>query len=484
MVTDAMEMQGVRAAWTGEAAVRGRARGRGLRSSCPRSRTWPSRPSCARCAGTPRRSRASTSPWRASSAAKERLGSTASAASIRRAMEAVDRSGGRARAPRTWRAVRSPSFATRAASCPCTPSSRCASSISCSSSDARNDAIVGIPEAELARAGSRRRRSCSGRKSRRTRRRAILAAAPGFTHVIASAFVRVSAYKGTADMAESHARLLRDLQAAGRPVVLISFGSPYLLRQVPSVSVYVSAYGAADSSQRAAVAARLRRVSCEREGSGLASRLLCIRRRAPDPEARDDAARGRAGGGGLPAGRPAGSGSRGGGGGGRAARSRGRCSRWARTACSRTCSRSAISPTTTMPRPCARTRCTTWPALTKVIVDHDDGHDPGGRGQARHQQARLRVPARVSRRGQGQGHGLAPPDPLVGHRLVGAPLQGAQGQGRVPQARPGHGPRLRAGHEVRLQRSRRPAPRRRSWSAWPGRTSTRSRARGCSSRWA
>jgi CubicO group peptidase (beta-lactamase class C family) len=59
-------------------------------------------------------------------------------------------------------------------------------------------------------------------------------------------------------MAESHARLLRELhQSAGRPVVLVSFGSPYLLRQVPSVAAYVAAYGSADSSQRAAVGAVL-----------------------------------------------------------------------------------------------------------------------------------------------------------------------------------------------------------------------------------
>ncbi len=38
-------------------------------------------------------------------------------------------------------------------------------------------------------------------------------------------------------------------------MVLVSFGSPYLLRQVPEVPVYVAAYGAAESSQRAAVGA-------------------------------------------------------------------------------------------------------------------------------------------------------------------------------------------------------------------------------------
>ena len=38
-------------------------------------------------------------------------------------------------------------------------------------------------------------------------------------------------------------------------MIVVSFGSPYLLRQFPEVPVYVCAYGSAESSQRAAVAA-------------------------------------------------------------------------------------------------------------------------------------------------------------------------------------------------------------------------------------
>jgi beta-N-acetylhexosaminidase len=36
---------------------------------------------------------------------------------------------------------------------------------------------------------------------------------------------------------------------------VVSFGSPYLLRQFLEVPVYVAAYGAAESSQRAALGA-------------------------------------------------------------------------------------------------------------------------------------------------------------------------------------------------------------------------------------
>jgi CubicO group peptidase (beta-lactamase class C family) len=55
-------------------------------------------------------------------------------------------------------------------------------------------------------------------------------------------------------MPESHAKLLRAL-AAARPLVMVSYGSPYLLRQVPEAQAFVCAYGWAESSQRAAIGA-------------------------------------------------------------------------------------------------------------------------------------------------------------------------------------------------------------------------------------
>jgi CubicO group peptidase (beta-lactamase class C family) len=83
----------------------------------------------------------------------------------------------------------------------------------------------------------------------------VLRRAAAATHVLASCFARVSGSKGTADMSSAHARLLRRLAGAGRPPVVVSFGSPYLLRQFPELPTYVAAYGSAESSQRAAVAA-------------------------------------------------------------------------------------------------------------------------------------------------------------------------------------------------------------------------------------
>ena len=123
------------------------------------------------------------------------------------------------------------------------------------SSDASNPAVQGLPEEELKARGVPTETVVLGPGVSADKAREIVARSANATHVLASCFVRVSGAKGTADMDESHARLLRALAATSRPLVVVSFGSPYLLRQFSEVPVYVAAYGAAESSQRAAVGA-------------------------------------------------------------------------------------------------------------------------------------------------------------------------------------------------------------------------------------
>ncbi len=123
------------------------------------------------------------------------------------------------------------------------------------SSDARNLLIQGFPEAELqARAIPTETRLVGPALSSELADE-IVTAARDATHVLVSLFVQVAAHKGTADMLPAHAALLRRLAAAGRPVIAVSYGSPYLLAQAPELPVYVCAYGAAESSQRAATSA-------------------------------------------------------------------------------------------------------------------------------------------------------------------------------------------------------------------------------------
>jgi beta-N-acetylhexosaminidase len=125
------------------------------------------------------------------------------------------------------------------------------------SSDARVDSSViqGIPEAELAARHVPTDTMALGPEVSEATAERVLERAGSYTHVLASTFVRIGAYRGTADMSEGHAALLEALVSAGRKVVVVSYGSPYLLRQFPSVPAYVCSYGWVETSQRAAMAA-------------------------------------------------------------------------------------------------------------------------------------------------------------------------------------------------------------------------------------
>jgi beta-N-acetylhexosaminidase len=123
------------------------------------------------------------------------------------------------------------------------------------SSEHRFEGIQGFPEEELARRRIPTVTVQLGPEVSEESTSAILARAQEATHVVASCFARVGSYRGTADMPDAHAKLLRALAVSGRPLVMISFGSPYLLRQVPEAQAFVCAYGWPESSQRAAMGA-------------------------------------------------------------------------------------------------------------------------------------------------------------------------------------------------------------------------------------
>jgi beta-glucosidase-like glycosyl hydrolase/CubicO group peptidase (beta-lactamase class C family) len=123
------------------------------------------------------------------------------------------------------------------------------------SSDDQNPAVQGTPEEELRARQVEAETMTLGPELTEATSAEVVARASAFTHVLVSLFVRGSGAGGSAQMPERHARLLRALAASGKPLVVVSFGSPYLLRQVPEVPVYVATYGAPESSQRAAVSA-------------------------------------------------------------------------------------------------------------------------------------------------------------------------------------------------------------------------------------
>ena len=76
------------------------------------------------------------------------------------------------------------------------------------------------------------------------------------THVVA-AFVSVAAYRGNTALGGNYPALLEKIKGIGKPVVLISLGSPYLLRSFPDVAAYLTTYSPAPTSEAAAVKAIL-----------------------------------------------------------------------------------------------------------------------------------------------------------------------------------------------------------------------------------
>lgn len=123
------------------------------------------------------------------------------------------------------------------------------------SSEDDNPAVQGIPEDELQARGVSAETMTLGPELTEATSADVLSRVEAATHVLVSLFVRGSGARGSTGMLEPHARLVRALSGAGRPVIVVSFGSPYLLRQVPDIPVFVAAYGAAESSQRAALGA-------------------------------------------------------------------------------------------------------------------------------------------------------------------------------------------------------------------------------------
>ncbi len=77
--------------------------------------------------------------------------------------------------------------------------------------------------------------------------------------VLLSAYLPPSAGEGTVEAPERFVEFARGLAREGRPVALVSFGNPYLIRTVPEVGTYLVAWGGRAVSQRAAARALLGR---------------------------------------------------------------------------------------------------------------------------------------------------------------------------------------------------------------------------------
>lgn len=73
--------------------------------------------------------------------------------------------------------------------------------------------------------------------------------------VIIGAFVKWGSSKGSVTLPDTTAQLLSSLFEIGKPMAVISFGSPYVLRQLPDTPSYLCAYDASALAVRAAARA-------------------------------------------------------------------------------------------------------------------------------------------------------------------------------------------------------------------------------------
>ena len=72
---------------------------------------------------------------------------------------------------------------------------------------------------------------------------------------IAAVFVRVADRKGTVGLPADEAALLNQVLATGKPAIVASLGSPYLVSRFPNAKTWVAAFGTQDVVQRAMVRA-------------------------------------------------------------------------------------------------------------------------------------------------------------------------------------------------------------------------------------
>jgi len=68
---------------------------------------------------------------------------------------------------------------------------------------------------------------------------------------IAAVFVRVADRKGSVGLPDNQAAVIEQLLAAGKPVIVAGFGSPYLVQRFPTAKAWIASFSTPDVSQHA-----------------------------------------------------------------------------------------------------------------------------------------------------------------------------------------------------------------------------------------
>ncbi|MDP9203629.1 MAG: beta-N-acetylglucosaminidase, partial [Gemmatimonadota bacterium] len=75
--------------------------------------------------------------------------------------------------------------------------------------------------------------------------------------LLVSAYLSPREFTGTVGAQAGFSQFVEKIALSGKPIIVLSFGSPYLLSAFPSVSSYLLAWGGSPVSQRAAALAIL-----------------------------------------------------------------------------------------------------------------------------------------------------------------------------------------------------------------------------------
>ena len=83
----------------------------------------------------------------------------------------------------------------------------------------------------------------------------VLNEAKNFDSIVLAPFVKRAALKGTVALPENQTKFVRQVIDSNKPVAVVAFGSPYLIRQFPEAKNYVVTYAIEEVAQIAAVRA-------------------------------------------------------------------------------------------------------------------------------------------------------------------------------------------------------------------------------------
>ncbi len=152
---------------------------------------------------------------------------------------------------------------------------------------------VGVPWAEFRRRRVEVSTTALGQEISREKADEILGEVGNFTHVLIS----TSYYREK--ISDSLVQLLGRLAEKDVPVIVVSFGDPYLLRDLPEGVTYVCAYGSSESSRQAAASALFGEIDVRGRLPVTLSEEFAVGYGIEIPAARDDPGRRNPRGGGL-----------------------------------------------------------------------------------------------------------------------------------------------------------------------------------------